>query len=210
MKAGSRSSGDFYPMGFGAKLSLLLVFAAGIAASALPVVAAKSECDEASIAKKIFSAPRWWGLDLEDRESTARLEEVINELAVLEIECFRSVVAYYFEHYMGDDEESRVASKATFHLIFYAYCNVDSRDWRDYTGPFTDSQLFYDDSWNLGDPWLLEFLDSGVKIIARPVSHGGSFGNYEASFHLPKIFEQQYSRYGARNYRPNLKTSSIP
>lgn len=68
-------------------------------------------------------------------------------------------------------------------------------------GPFHDTQL-WSETWNPGDPWLLEFKDSGVRILARPTTHGGSFGNYEASFNIVKIFEQQFAIYGRRDYKP--------
>ena len=161
-------------------------------------------CKEKLLAKRVYEAPSWWSLDLEDEVAKAKLEEIVDELLLLDVECFRKVVVEYYENYMGENDLEWLESKATFQLIFYGYCNVDSKDWRWYTGPFNDTQLM-DEAWNPGDPWLLDFTDSGVKILARPTSHGGSFGNYEASFNIVKIFEQDYARYGPRSYRPDLE-----
>ena len=108
-------------------------------------------CEAIALANKIHEAPDWWGLDLDDKIAKAKLEKVINELLLLDVDCFRAILVEYFEHYMGSDEEERLGSKATFQLIFYGYCNVGSKDWRWYTGPISDTQLT-DKSWNPGGP----------------------------------------------------------
>lgn len=181
------------------KLELLIIILVSFIQSGF----AEDGCDYLEVAEKIYNAPRWWTLDREDDQIRSELEAVINELLFLDFACLQQVVSKYYSDYLGKDEEAKLNSLATFHLIFYAFCNVDSTLWQEYRGPFNDTQLM-SDSWNPGDPWLLEFKETGVKIIAYPSSYGGSFGNLEARWNIEAYFVEVYSEYGKRNYLPKI------
>ncbi|MCB1123772.1 MAG: hypothetical protein KJT03_19615, partial [Verrucomicrobiae bacterium] len=153
------------------------------------------DCNYKQISEKIFNAPRWADIRSDD-SNNKQLEQILNEILLLDVDCLRKVIQHYeINHYAEENEYQQNRSFATFHLFFYGYCNISSLNWEEFSAGISDTQL-EDSSWNPGDPWLLEFGKSGAKIIAYQGSYGGTSGS------LTGYFDQLFSKYGKREYFP--------